>query len=142
ACAVTVNMDSAYLQGGCRCENGPGLRVGSDNVEIGAMMAPKPLLLVAATGDWTKNVPNEEWPAIKKVYDLYGAGDKTAVVQFNYGHNYNIESREAMYTWFGKWLLNDPNPAHFKEKPFEVDLNAMRVWNAQHPMPADALKPE
>ena len=62
---------------------------------------------MSATGDWTKNVPNEEWPAIKKVYDLYGAGDKTAVVQFNYGHNYNIESREAMYAWMARWLQGE-----------------------------------
>jgi hypothetical protein len=138
--AVPVNMVSADMQGGCLCENGPGLRVGTDNVEIAALMAPKPLLLVSCTGDWTKNVPHAEWPAIRKVYDLYGAGDKTAVAQFNYGHNYNIESREAMYAWFGKWLLNDPNPEHFREKPFEVDTKAMRVWNERHPMPTDALK--
>jgi len=137
--AVPVNMVSAHMQGGCLCENGPGLRVGTDNVEIAAMFAPKPLLLVAATGDWTKNNPTEEWPAIKKVYNLYSADDRTAVRQFHYGHNYNVESREAMYAWFGRWLLNDPNPEHFREKPFEVDVKAMRVWNARNPRPADAL---
>lgn len=137
--AVPVNMISAYMQGGCLCENGPGLRIGTDNVEIGAMMAPRPLLLIAATGDWTRNNPTEEWPAIKKVYDLYGAGEKTALKQFNYGHNYNIESREAMYAWFGRWLMNDPNPEHFREKPFSLNANAMRVWNEQNPLPSNAL---
>lgn len=137
--AVPVNMVSAYMQGGCLCENGPGLRVGTDNVEIAALFAPKPLLLVAATGDWTRNNPREEWPAIKRVYDLYGAGDKTAVQQFNYQHNYNVDSRNAMYAWFGKWLLNDPDASHFREQPFTVDVEAMRVWNDQNPLPADAL---
>jgi dienelactone hydrolase len=138
--AVPVNMISASMQGGCLCENGPGLRVGTDNVEVGAMFAPKPLLLVAATGDWTKNNPTEEWPAIKRVYELYGAGDKTAVKQFNYQHNYNVESREAMYAWFGKWFLKDDNAEHFRERPFDVDLKAMRVWNTSHPMPSSAMK--
>jgi Acetyl xylan esterase (AXE1) len=137
--AVPVNMISAQMQGGCLCENGPGLRVDADNVEVGAMMAPKPLLLVACTGDWTKNNPSEEWPAIRRVYDLYGAGDRTAVHQFNYEHNYNVESREAMYAWFGRWLLNDPDPEHFRERPFTVDAEALRVWNARRPLPADAL---
>src|SRR5258708_8553597 len=133
-------MVSAYMQGGCLCENAPGLRVGSDNVEVSAAFAPRPQLLVSCTGDWTSKVPVEEWPAIKKVYDLYGAGNKTAVVQFNYQHNYNVESREAMYAFFGKWFLNDPNPEHFKERPFEADVKAMHVWTTSSPMPSNALK--
>jgi hypothetical protein len=137
--AVPVNMISAQMQGGCLCENGPGLRLETDNVEIGATFAPKPLLLIACTGDWTKQNPSEEWPAIRRVYDLYGAGDHTAVRQFNCEHNYNIESREAMYGWFGRWLQNDPDPEHFREKPFTVDVEGMRVWNSAHPRPADAL---
>ncbi len=138
--AVPVNMISAYMQGGCLCENGPGLRVGTDNSEISACTAPRAQLLIAATGDWTKEVPKEEWPTIKKVYDLYGAGDKTAAVQFNYQHNYNGESREAMYAWFGKWFLSDSNPEHFREKTFTADVKAMHVWTDHFPMPKDALK--
>jgi len=137
--SVPVNMISAYMQGGCLCENGPLMRLDTDNIEIAALFAPKPQLLIACTGDWTKNVAKEEWPVLKKFYDLYGAGEKTEVVQFNYGHNYNVESREAMYAFFGRWLLNDTNKDHFKEKPFEVDAKAMRVWTEKSPRPADAL---
>ncbi len=140
--AVPVNMVSAYMQGGCLCENGPGLRVGTDNVEVAAVMAPRPLLLVAATGDWSSKNPTEEWPTIKKVYDLYGAGDKTAVHQFNYQHNYNVESREAMAAWFGKWFQNDNNAEHYRETPFTVDLTKMRAWSVKNPMPSNALKEE
>lgn len=138
--AVPVNMVSAYMQGGCLCENGPGLRVGTDNVEIAAITAPRPMLMVACTGDWTANNPKEEWPAVKKIYDLYGAGDKTAVVQFNYQHNYNIESREAMYAWFGKYLLNDPDASHFREKPFTADVSKMHAWTGKEPKPKTALE--
>lgn len=134
--AVPVNMVSAHMQGGCLCENGPGLRVGTDNVELAAAFAPRPLLLVAATGDWTKDNPNVEWPAVKKVYDLYGAGEKTAVRQFNYGHNYNGESREAMYAWFRRWLKDDrAKTPDVAEKPFTVDTAGLRIWNASHPQP-------
>jgi hypothetical protein len=137
--SVPVNMVSAHMQGGCLCENGPALRVGTDNAEIAALTAPRPMLLVACTGDWTKNNPHEEWPAIKKIYDQYGAGDRTAVVQFNYQHNYNVESREAMYAWFGRWLLGDPNPENFREKPFTADVKTMRVWTDAQPLPSSAL---
>jgi len=139
AACVPVNMVSASMQGGCLCENGPGLRLGTDNVEIASLMAPRPQLLVAATGDWTKNVPKEEWPALRKIYDLYGKGERTAATQFNYEHNFNVESREAMYSWFGRWLLDDADAGHFREQPFTTDAKNLRVWDEKHPRPADAL---
>lgn len=134
-----VNMVSASMQGGCLCENGPGLRLDTDNVEIAALAAPRPQLLVCATGDWTKDVPEREWPALKAVYDLYGDGDKTQAVRFNYGHNFNIESREAVYAWFGRYLKKDPHPERFRERPFTLDPELLRVWDKNHPLPSDAL---
>jgi hypothetical protein len=52
--AVPVNMISLHMQGGCLCENLPGLRLETNNVEIAATIAPRPMLMVSATGDWTK----------------------------------------------------------------------------------------
>ena len=40
-------------RGGSRCENAPLLRIDTNNVEFAAAFAPKPQLLVSATGDWT-----------------------------------------------------------------------------------------
>jgi len=136
--AAPVNMVSAHMQGGCLCENGPGLRVGTDNAEIAALAAPRPLLLVSCTGDWTKNNPQEEWPEIRKVFDLFGVPEKTSVVQFNYQHNYNVESREAVYAWFGRWLLGETDAAKLRETPVSLDTGRMRVWNARTPLPPDA----
>lgn len=97
-----VNMVSAIMQGGDLCENAPGLRIGTSNVEIAAMFAPKPMLLVSATGDWTRNVPTEEYPAIRAIYDLYGKGDQVSEVQIDAPHNFNEQSREAVYQFFAK----------------------------------------
>ena len=66
-----VNMISAIMQGGSQYENAPGLRLDTFNVEFGAMMAPRPMLMVAATGDWTRNTRREEYPAVRAVYELY-----------------------------------------------------------------------
>ena len=122
--SVPVNMVSSSMQGGCICENGPGLRVGTDNPEIAATFAPKPQLLVSCTGDWTRNNLTEEGPAIRKVYELYGAGDRLQTVQFNYQHNYNVESREAMYAFFRKWLKDAPGE---REKPLTLEPSALKV---------------
>lgn len=135
--AAPVNMVSFIMQGGCQCENAPGLRMGTSNVEIAAMMAPRPMLLVSATGDWTKNVPREEYPAIRSIYDLYGQPDNVAVVQFEAPHNYNRQSREAVYGFFGKHLLGTPGPA--AEHNVDVEpLADMLVWQGRS-LPADAL---
>ncbi len=114
AVSAPVNMISGIMQGGCICENAPGLRVGTNNIEIAAMFAPKPLLAVAATGDWTKNVPKVEYPAMKKVWELYGKPENVEAVQFDAPHNYNKDSREAVYEFLRKRLLPDTPP--FKER--------------------------
>ncbi len=38
----------------------------------------------------------------------------------NAGHNYNIDSREAVYRFFARHVLRDPHPAHVSEQSFEV----------------------
>src|SRR5579872_6507519 len=40
-----VNMISAIMQGGSPCENAPNLRVNANNLEFGAIMAPRPMLM-------------------------------------------------------------------------------------------------
>ena len=102
--SAPVNMVSAIMQGGCVCENAPGLRAGTFNVEIASMMAPRPMLVVSATGDWTRNVPKEEFPAIQRIYGLYGKSGDTEVVQIDAPHNYNLQSREAVYSFFARQI--------------------------------------
>lgn len=108
--AVPVNMISAHFQGGCICENAPALRLDANNVEIGALLAPRPLLMVSTSGDWTTNTPDVEYPAIQEIYRLFDASDRVNNVHLDYPHNYNRDSRNAMYAWFGQWLGNTPPP--------------------------------
>ena len=137
--ASPVNMVSAIMQGGDLCENAPGLRLDTSNVEIAAMFAPKPMLLVSATGDWTHNVPKQEYPAIKKIYDLYGKGDQVEVVQIDEVHNFNQLSREAVYRFFAKQhpTLSDPHELteHDISVPMIQDLSAL----SNRTLPANAL---
>ena len=137
--AAPVNMISAHFQGGCLCENAPGLRFGTCNVEVGAMMAPRPLLMVSATGDWTDETPRIEYPAIRSVYELFGAQDKVHCVQIDAGHNYNKASREAVYAWFGKWLLGEPDATRFKEETFTLEKDEDLLVFARTERPESAL---
>src|SRR5687767_11437590 len=93
AVAAPVNMISLHMQGGCLCENQPGLRLDTNNVEIAATIAPRPLLMVSATGDWTTNTLEREYPAVRALYALNGAADRVHAVRFEAPHNYNRDSR-------------------------------------------------
>jgi len=114
AAQAPVVMVSHTMQGGCLCENAPGLRVEYSNMEIAAA-APRPQILVAATGDWTKNTLTVAGPAIEHIYQLFHAQDRFRYVRFDFGHNFNQTSREAVYEWFGKWLLKQPHPGSLYE---------------------------
>ena len=140
--SAPVNMISATMQGGCLCENAPNLRLDVSNIEIGALMAPRPLLLVSATGDWTVNTPTVEYPAIRSIYAHFNAEDKVHQVQVNAEHNYNQESREAVYTWFAKWFLGAEDASAFKEIPFQVEPDDALLTFSGREMPSHALKQE
>ncbi len=135
AASVPVNMVSGLMQGGSVCENAPNLRIETNNVEIAALSFPRPMLLVAATGDWTRNVPRVEFPAIQRIYDLMGRGEAVEVKQFDSPHNYHLGSREAMYAFFGKVILGDDDPTHFAEQRFTPDnpSDLIALWNRTLP---------
>ena len=140
--AAPVNMISLHMQGGCLCENQPGLRVDTNNVEIAATIAPRPLLMVSATGDWTKETLEVEYPAMRRLYALAGAEDRVHAVRFEAPHNYNQDSREAVYAWMARWLKGAPADVRVRERPFQArELSApseLLVFYGR-PMPAEAL---
>lgn len=137
--AAPVNMISLHMQGGCLCENMPGLRLDTNNVEIAATIAPRPLLMVAATGDWTNETMELEFPEMRRFYGLFGAEERVAAVRFEAEHNYNRASREAMYAWMVRWLKDAPADAHPTEQPFHVDpLPSLLVFH-QRALPTNAV---
>jgi dienelactone hydrolase len=129
AAQAPIVMVSHSMQGGCLCENAPGLRVDYSNMEIAAAPAPRPQVIVAATGDWTKKMMEVEGPAIESVYKLFRAEEKFDYAIFDYGHNYNKTTREAVYASFGKWLLKEKDASKLKEQPYTKETDAaLRVF--------------
>jgi cephalosporin-C deacetylase-like acetyl esterase len=140
--AAPVNMVSAHFQGGCTCENTPGLRTQMYNVEIAALTAPRPLFLVSASGDWTVNTPTIEYPAIRTIYQLYGAEDRIGSAQVNAPHNYNAESRTHVYKWFARWFLGDEKLGENAERDFVVEPDERIKVFPTGELPAGSLRNE
>lgn len=138
--AAPINMVSSFFQGGCLCENAPGTRLDAYNVEIAACAAPRPQILIGATGDWTDLILDVEYPDVLSIYHLSGDEDKLTNFYQDAGHNYNQNGREAVYKWFGKWLLNETDADKLSEvdTPLET-VEMLNVFDDENPRPDDAL---
>jgi dienelactone hydrolase len=135
AVAFPQGMVSTSMQGGCTCENACGLRIGTGNVELTALFAPKPQGMTAAN-DWTKEMMTKGYPELEKLYAMLGAKDRVICKsQVDFPHNYNYVTRALMYSWFNKHLqlgLEEP----VVEQDFEPLTPAeFTVWDAEHPKP-------
>jgi len=117
--SVPVVMVSSYFSGGCPCESGQPVHLcgyGTNNAEISAMAAPRPQLIISDGQDWTKNVPELEFPFIKNIYSFYDAEEKVKNAHFQEeGHDYKESKRFAMYSFMAEHLgLNLENITNSK----------------------------
>ena len=139
AAAAPVCMVSTGFQGDCTCEQCALSKIGTDTVEYCTTFAPKPLIVVGATGDWTREIIEKGGPQIRAAYELAAAGDHVSIVRYEAPHNYNRRSREAVYDWLNRWW-NLGHAAPVREQPFEpIPADRLKVYTDKHPRPADAL---
>jgi dienelactone hydrolase len=129
-------MVSTAMQGGCTCENASLLRVNTGNIEFAALFAPKPLGMTAAN-DWTKEMETKGFPELQRHYAMMGAPKNVALwAHLNFGHNYNVVSREHIYGWFNEHFGLGLSGNRLKEQEHPVVAREqLTVWDAQHPQP-------
>lgn len=148
--SVPVVMVSCYFFGGCNCESGLPIHQSAEhftnNAEIAAMIAPKPMLLISDGADWTKNEPTVEYPFIKRIYSFYNLECNVENVHFPEGvHDYGFEKRIPVYSFMAKHMgLNlqsvmDANEAIDESKSELENAEVMLSFSEKNPYPANAL---
>lgn len=147
--SVPCVMVSAHFFGGCVCESGmPVHRHGdfqTSNVEIAALAAPRPMLLISDGADWTKNNPAVEFPHIRTIYDLFGAATNVANAHFaDEKHDYGPSKRAAACAFLARHLGLDsarvvrPDGTLDESDSTVLPQTDLEVFNAAHPRPATA----
>lgn len=129
-------MVSTSMQGGCTCENCSLLRIGTGNVELAALFAPRPQGMTAAN-DWTKEMMTKGYPQLQQLYTMLGVPQNVYCEEMlHFPHNYNAVTRAIMYEWMNTHLnLGLETP--IKEQDWlPLTSEEYTVWDEQHPAPA------
>jgi dienelactone hydrolase len=142
---------SSYFYGGCPCESGMPIHQcggGTDNVEIAAMAAPRPQLLISDGGDWTAQMPEHDFPYLQKMYGYYGAEDLVENVHLpNDGHDFGPSKRYPLYTFIAKNFNLDLKA--IEDKSGKIDESKVTIEKEQamyvfgdkgQKLPAGAIK--
>lgn len=97
-----VSMISSLCVGYCHCEisgfkyNTKNYR--TNNIELTGLIAPKPLLIISNSKDWTRVFPRLGLPLLKEIYGLFNFPDQLENVHMeSEGHEFSSAKRTHVY---------------------------------------------
>jgi pimeloyl-ACP methyl ester carboxylesterase len=96
-------------------------------LDVDALIAPRPLLMVEATGDPRAGVAAKQkrHELIAKLYTVSQAADRTSFAIFDEPHGYGEAIRQGAYRWLSRWLRGaEPPAADLQEQPIVVESDA------------------
>jgi hypothetical protein len=148
--SAPVVMVSSWMYGGCECESGLPIQNTSEfetnNAEIAAMAAPRPLLVVSIDEDWTRTVPKREFPYIRGVYQLFCKEDLVRNVHLpREHHDFGPSKRDSVYRFFAEHLNLSLAPVTTADGRIDETPNItepqeiMRAFDSTHRLPSTAL---
>lgn len=139
-----VVMLSSYFDGGCPCESGIPVTTscgGTNNAEIGALFAPKPMLVVSDGKDWTATNAEVEYPFLKKIYNFYGAENRVQNIHLpDEGHDFGINKRNAVYDFFASVFSLDKSKLDEKLVTIEPEEAMKSFGKNGELMPENAIR--
>lgn len=148
--APVVSLSSSFY-GGCPCESGMPIHLcagGTNNVELAAMAAPNPQLVVSDGKDWTVTVPEHDMPFLQTIYGYYNQQGRVQNVHLpEEGHDFGYSKRKALYDFLTENFKLDASAV--KDKAGKYDESkctiekepAMYVFGEKGELlPANAIK--
>jgi cephalosporin-C deacetylase-like acetyl esterase len=132
---VQVSIPVCY--GGCAPDTptAPGLGI----VDIDALIAPRPLLMIEATGDGRAGVlaKQRRHRAVTSAYRALGAADRTRYLIAEEPHGYGETIRREAYKWLSRWwrsetptaesLVDPPTPLEPEARLFATTTGQVRT---------------
>lgn len=121
------NLEKGVISGHCDCM----FMVNTyrwDFAQVAALCAPRPLMLGNSDKDNIFPVPGYRRLAnkVRKIYDLYGAGEKFTLLETKGPHLDTPELRAGAFRWMHKWLKND-SIAPTEYKPEHLPVEQLKV---------------
>ncbi len=105
--------------GGCAMET--PTRPGLSPADVDLLIAPRPLLMIEATGDSRPTVlaKRDRHALIAQVYQRLGAGDKTRFFVAEGPHGYLASMREEATAWIRQWMNSGTEASTGRPAPLE-----------------------